>query len=442
MNEPIPNQPPADIPGDRTVHPAAAVPGGRATRRIRLMLLLLVLAVLVVRAAADHTWAMGRLGREISRQEKRFGPLDPATLAPPTVPPAENRARAMLAAATLASLTPAQAGAANRYLGLVPPGSGAAQPPVFDPAIVEQNREAVRVAVAARRRPKSNWQVDYLRDRAVPPLMDLRNLSLVLRLACRAEIEAGHADQAAEAVMAGLAEASSLQQEPLLIDQLIRIAIAGQQIWAVRDLLERSEPSAQALAELAALIQENKATDPIRAGLIGDLKKSDATLARLEHGEIPDGMTGARTPFWARPRTIPSGGEPPDRRPGRPAISAPETGPRAIPGDRSVEVALAGGEPHRPDAGDRIGGSLREPVDGSRGRSGASPIPAGPRRLPGRAGGPRAALSGAGAARSVHGTAARVFPRRRRLPASNLPATGRAALGGRCGVASPAVTPR
>jgi hypothetical protein len=270
----------------------------RRWRRIALVLLVLVAVLLVVRAALD-LWAGRRLSAEISRLEKVYGRLDPATLAPPRVPPAENRARVMRAAASLTNVN-TWAALGRSYAPTVP-----ATPRPEDRQIVEENRLAVQVAEQGRRRPKSNWEIDYANDEAnFPRLLDVRTLGRVLAASCRVDVDAGRPDQAAEAALAGLAEAASLGGEPPAIIQLIRIAIAREQMACVQGLLERDQPAAAALTELAMALVENRTPDPIHIAFIGELKHANYVFGQMERGDV--GRDVRRyivnpSPVWAGP---------------------------------------------------------------------------------------------------------------------------------------------
>jgi hypothetical protein len=272
----------------------------RHWRRIALVLLILVAMLLVVRAALD-LWAGRRLSAEIARLEKVYGRLDPATLAPPQVPPAENRARVMRAAASLTNVGAAERSALDRFDRPWLPSTG-----LSDDLrrIVEQNRLAMQVAEEGRRRSKSNWEIAYAyRDRNFPRLLEVHDLGTVFSLSCRVR-DAGHADQAAEAALAGLAEAASFAGEPNSVLQLTRMSIARNQMLCVRDLLEHDQPSAVALTELAMALVENRTPDPIHAALIGELKYDNQMFAQLEGGDYV-GLGAGRygdpnqSPTWA-----------------------------------------------------------------------------------------------------------------------------------------------
>jgi len=259
----------------------------RNWRRIALVLVALLGAVLIVRAVAN-LWLGQRLHRETARLEKIYGRLDPATLAPSArVLPSENRARMMRAAANLTTVN-GQAVLQSFLRG------HEASPD--DQKIVEDNRLAVQVAEQARRRPKSNWDIDYgNNDANIPRLLDIRTLGEVLAVTCRVDLDAGRANEAAEAALAGLAEASSLGHEPVLVLQLIRIAVAEAQLDCIRDLLQRGDPSAAVLAELADALAENRSPDPMHIAFVGELKHVDRFFLMTERGQggvYAVGLTG------------------------------------------------------------------------------------------------------------------------------------------------------
>jgi hypothetical protein len=271
----------------------------RSWRRIALMLLVLVAVLLVVRAALD-LWAGRRLSAEIARLEKVYGRLDPATLAPPKVPPAENRARVMRAAASLTSVGTAERSVLDRFDRPYPQPSTDLSDDLR--RIVEQNRLAVQVAEQGRRRPKSDWEIDYAYNHNFPRLLDVRTLGRVLAASCRVDVDAGRPDQAAEAALAGLAAAASFGGEPNSVLQLTRMDIARNQMMCVRDLLERDQPSLAVLTEVAQALGESRTPDPIYTAFIGELKYDNQMFAQLERGVgVAVGPRGDpnQSPTWA-----------------------------------------------------------------------------------------------------------------------------------------------
>lgn len=269
----------------------------REWRRTAVILLALAAVLLVVRGIANLVIGH-QLNEEVSRLERLYGRLDPGTLAPAQVPAAENRARVVRAAASLLVVGPAESATLTRLNQRYVPS-----PPVEDlRGVVEQNQLALQVAEQIRRRPKSNWEIDYAHDTNLPRLLDIRNLGILLAVSCRVDLETGRVDRAAEAALAGFAEAASLRQEPILIIQLIRIAIAREQLRCARDLLARGEPAAATLTDLAAALAENRTPEAMHAAFIRELKHANNVFGQMERGE-PVNDTGVMTasPAWAGP---------------------------------------------------------------------------------------------------------------------------------------------
>jgi hypothetical protein len=269
----------------------------RRWRRIAVVLLILVAVLLVVRAALD-VWVGHRLNDEVARLEKIYGRLDPATLAPPRIPRAENRARVMRAAASLLVVETKQLGTLNWFAN--PSRQPSSQLMENLGRLLEENQLAVQVAEQGRRRPKSDWEIDYGHDEAnLPRVPDVRTLGSVLAASCRVDVEAGRGDQAAEAALAGLAEAGSFREEPVTIIQLIRIAVASEQFKCLRHLLGRGEPSAALLSEVASALAENRTPDPARTAFLGELKQFNYVFTEMEQGRAGNYVGITASPAWA-----------------------------------------------------------------------------------------------------------------------------------------------
>jgi hypothetical protein len=254
-------------------------------RRVLVILLLAVIAVLAARAVSD-IWMGRRLKDEIARVEKQYGPLryDPVRKLdawkkwPMRIAP-DNRARMLDAAA--ASIT---ASSERMELDLV---NVALRTPKGDVAraIAEQNRDAVQLAIRASRLRHSNWDITYIGEvDNVPNLMDHRNLSKVLVAAAESDADAGRADEAVADLAAGFAQAGSMRSEPASVMMVNAVATAAEQVDALKDILDRTEPSGAALASLQAAIEENLDGNPARAALLGELKHSRAKWALAESG--------------------------------------------------------------------------------------------------------------------------------------------------------------
>ena len=265
------------------------------SRRLLVILLFTFILVLVVRAVFD-VWEGRRLNEEITSLDKRFGRLDDWHIGPPQVARAENRARLLAAAASSLTTSESDLVAALNALRRSPANVTGDQ----TKAIMQENREAIELAIRAARRPRSNWRIAYenFQWTPVPPLSELRQLSKLLAFAAREDTAAGRPDDAAADVTAGFAEAASLRTEPMVIITLVGTAIAVDQVEALQQVLVGGDPSTAALAALASAIDENLVEYPMRPAMIAELKFTRSAWSRLERGQIEGLITNKPTPVW------------------------------------------------------------------------------------------------------------------------------------------------
>jgi hypothetical protein len=268
-------------------------------RRVFIVVLSLVMIVLVARAGMD-LWAGHRIRVVTATLEQRHGSLDASTLAVAPVPAAENRARAMRAAATF--MVGQHQVAAKMSPFLRQPGPLAVPPDLR--AFVEANRAALRVADEARARRLANWEADYARATNLPALLEIRTLSNAIYLAARIELDENRADAAATQLATGLSLSSSLRQEPAIIAQLIRCALGLLQFEGVQRLVTQFEPSKASLEELARWLAEERTPEPAHIGLLGELRLVSTALAQgdngLGEGLLGNAGSGGNASTWAR----------------------------------------------------------------------------------------------------------------------------------------------
>lgn len=254
-------------------------------RRLIVLLLLIVIALLAVRAVAD-LWLGRRLTAEIARLEEQYGPLQwdnvrkrnawrvwPRRIAP------ENRARLIDAAAARITMSDVNANLLYRL--------HVASSITADQAreIADRNREAVQLAIGAARLPYSNWDITYVGEPGnIPNLMDLGYLSKILTIAARSDVDAGRANDAVADVTAGFAQSAAMGSEPVPVMLVNAALVAFEQQEVLKDVLERSEPSALSLTMLAAAIDETLVPHPARAALLGELKHGRAVWPMVENG--------------------------------------------------------------------------------------------------------------------------------------------------------------
>ena len=269
------------------------------TRRRVVIYVAGLLGLLVVRGALN-LWAGYRLRTVSARIEQSYGKLDLAALAPPAVAPAENRARILSAAAALTVRQPALANRGELTQALL--GSPAEDPAKRQAVLrqaVEENRIALEVLEEAESRPKSNWEISYHDGAQVrlPSLAEIRDLSLVNAAAALLDLDEGDANGAARRARLGMVLARSLAQEPNLLVQLIRMAIAHDQCRLLRVTLAQGSPSLPALEALATLLEAERRERPAVVGLIGELKFQNSLFRGFDRGN--DVWTGSREEGFA-----------------------------------------------------------------------------------------------------------------------------------------------
>ena len=255
-------------------------------RRLRLVLLLGILVALVAGITFD-VWTRRQLDPELARLERRYGSLRGRTLVAPPVAAEYNSARFVRAAAAL-TVRPAASPygllmASARDFERLPES---AIVPRDLRAFVDANTEAMRLAGEAIDRHQSSWDADYAGGGNAPRLLDLRTLSNAIAIDALLDRKAGRVDEASRKTAAGLAVAASIRNEPSLISQLIRIAVATEQCEAARALIAGGAPSKAALETLARALADNRQTDPLRVGLLGELRYGLDQLVTMEESPV------------------------------------------------------------------------------------------------------------------------------------------------------------
>jgi len=257
---------------------------------------LFILAALIVIASCSGLdfWAGNGLDAELTQLQKKYGSLDVATSLVAPVPDSDNRALIVRTAAERAAPIPGQK---YHYLHPYPVPSPV---PAELRAFADANRGAIALLDGLRSRRQSNWDA-YFQRGIDPPWDSIRVLSNALYVTSLMDIETARSDEAARAIASGLAIAASMRQETETVAQLIRIGnVASVHLKSLRQLLEKSTPSATVLEELAFWLAENRKPDPMQLALLAEMKGTNAMFARMEKGDIdPDIIS------WIYPETWP-----------------------------------------------------------------------------------------------------------------------------------------
>lgn len=104
----------------------------------------------------------------------------------------------------------------------------------------------------------------------LPHLEQLRTAVRVLALESAVAAHRGQLDSAAESVVAMFAAARSIEQEPVLVSQLVRMALGGMARGRVEWLLSAAALSDAQLARLDAELSASDYREPVRRALLGE----------------------------------------------------------------------------------------------------------------------------------------------------------------------------
>lgn len=170
--------------------------------------------------------------------------------------------------------------------------------------LVEKHRDLLALLEQGAARPQEHWGVDWDRRPAhaikVPKYASM--IQLVKILACRAVLEAadGRSEAALKDLRLGLTVARSVASEPLLISQLVAVAMSNAMLDAAIPVLGRAAP-ARARQEIPPLLSADQMIAGFRrasalehygfAGSVVEFSWADAWRARTgEEESIPNDL--------------------------------------------------------------------------------------------------------------------------------------------------------
>ncbi len=121
-------------------------------------------------------------------------------------------------------------------------------------------------------RPGYRQERDYTQGAGIllPNLAENRGVSRILSALARRQAAAGNSDAARRTALTGLRFADSLRTEPILINQLMRVAQVAIAVDALRAVVEVAPPSADDCAKLETLLASFESREPLVRSLDGD----------------------------------------------------------------------------------------------------------------------------------------------------------------------------
>ncbi len=248
-------------------------PEGPARRKRWLKLAAAVLLVVAVHALGT-AWMAASAERAAAPFVRRWGPLDVRPHVPAPVEDRANQARAVRAATEILAL-PDHAG--ERAVRDLASGKGEALSAAERDGLrrtVQDNALAFTLLDVAVGRRQSNWNLHYGWGASmdIPPLRRLLDLGKLNVVAGQLALEEGRVEEAIAAVRRGAALASSLQAEPVLIVQVVRMALARGELGLVRRILATVELRPGQLDELDALLPQESSRQLMQHAYVVETK--------------------------------------------------------------------------------------------------------------------------------------------------------------------------
>jgi len=280
----------------------------KAPRRKLWLILAALLALFVVVHSSCSVIAGRRLASLAEQMEERWGDMSWRSLAPAKIERADNRAPVLRAAAELVVLEQPQRKTVGDFILFRGEPDMALADGVRE--ALDDNRLALGLLGEAVKRPGSNWNIPYRKgpEADIPPLLGMLNLSRLNAARAVLAVAEGRVQEAAGAIEEGLALCSSFQDEPVLIIQLVRIAMEWRQLGALRELLMRTEPDGPTLTGLQRRVARNNETDGIHLGTLGETKVMFGTIRDIANGntslvktDLPKAMRSGVVTWLMRP---------------------------------------------------------------------------------------------------------------------------------------------
>jgi type II secretory pathway pseudopilin PulG len=153
---------------------------------------------------------------------------------------------------------------------------------------VAKNQKAVALLLQAAERKACRYPVNFSEGFAtkLPHLANIKNCAILLQGEAVAQANRGHAKEAAEALLAGVSLAHSLDNEPTLISRLVEFACLNITIQGLEQTFARGIFAEEQLLSLQQAFGETESATAIRRPLVGERSMVIAAF----HGS-PEGMT-------------------------------------------------------------------------------------------------------------------------------------------------------
>jgi hypothetical protein len=245
--------------------------------------------------------ARGALDAEIARIEARGEPLWFKDLAPKE-PDSDEDGTTLYLQALAKIQAPSQA-----FTNLV--FADPQKPPSQDPLVLAElarNREVLDLLAECIRKPKFRLPIDYNTTQPFNVRLDAvqsaRDLARLLAGDVSVALTAGEHDRAVETVGRMFDLSELLRDEPFIISQLVRTAIAANAQASLKQVLASAELTAEQFSELDARLARMEAEFTLVPAMLAERASTFTTLSYLDENiavlSDPDNGPPAGLRFW------------------------------------------------------------------------------------------------------------------------------------------------
>ncbi|MDH3584256.1 MAG: hypothetical protein OER86_08575 [Phycisphaerae bacterium] len=137
---------------------------------------------------------------------------------------------------------------------------------------VQANRGGLEGLHAAAKIGDARWPVDWTQGFSVKlgHLQYIRDAARLLAVEAAHHGEAGNAEAAQRSILSGMAVGRSLETEPSIISQLVRLAVVNITVDALERLLNRTDVAQEELGRLQAALADAEAPEAMRRAIVGE----------------------------------------------------------------------------------------------------------------------------------------------------------------------------
>ena len=241
-------------------------------------LLLMIVAVLavVVWGLTQYGAALGEVKKEVARIQAAGEPITVGDLHAYHRAPVGTADITHLWLAALTSFNEQQFNAAAKPLPIVGEGEGSALSATDLPAAERflTDHEATERAtlVAAQAEGECRFPVEFEKgfSALLPNAQKMRTLARLMKLRGRVAVARGQKDEAVQSVEALFATSRAMEHQMLLVEHLVRLALANMALRETEYLLNEVELSDAQLARLRAEVDSLKLEQGLTEGLLGE----------------------------------------------------------------------------------------------------------------------------------------------------------------------------